>query len=361
MWSSDELTTSTPQRSLSRLYHAACTLSVYASQPGSPPDHATLDSGLWPTLAGQDSHLLGRVEGFRHVCPSTWLPPSPSFAWRNNLLISSPLLVAPLPRSVECRLRSQAPRRACSVGSGSPDRSTPRAVRASRHGRFPRCVRTAVRARGSAGLSSTSPYGRSGRLSRGGILRAFLEARMVSRGGDTGGRAPPRHPEELRSDGVCSPCAPGEHHSRIGSSLLQMVSPQRPTVQSGPVQGRRGVVRWRVARWPVAFSPACPGHGLRQCVDPSDVATTPRLASSDRHRMVWTSTRLRSRSPTRAARTTVGQPVSEGRVPTRANVLRRCPRTWSESSCGCARPSKKDGQVCGTRGFPATCGDASET
>ena len=69
---------------LSRLYHAACTLSVYASQPGSPPDHATLDSGWWPTLTGQDSHLLGRIEGFRHVCPSTWLPPSPSFAWRSN-------------------------------------------------------------------------------------------------------------------------------------------------------------------------------------------------------------------------------------------------------------------------------------
>ena len=59
---------------LSRLNHAACTLSVYASQPGSPPDHATLDSGWWPALTGQDSHLLGRIEGFRHVCPFTWLP-----------------------------------------------------------------------------------------------------------------------------------------------------------------------------------------------------------------------------------------------------------------------------------------------
>ena len=35
-------------------------------------------------MSGQDSHLLSRVEGFRHVCPSTWLPPSPSFAWRNS-------------------------------------------------------------------------------------------------------------------------------------------------------------------------------------------------------------------------------------------------------------------------------------
>ena len=57
---------------LSRLHHAACTLSVYASQPGSPPDHATLDSGWWPTLTGQDSHLLGHIEGFRHVFPFTW-------------------------------------------------------------------------------------------------------------------------------------------------------------------------------------------------------------------------------------------------------------------------------------------------
>ena len=73
MWSSVQLTTSTPHWRLSRLNHAACTLSVYASQPGSPPDHATLDSGWWPSLTGQDSHLLGRVEGFRHVYPSTWL------------------------------------------------------------------------------------------------------------------------------------------------------------------------------------------------------------------------------------------------------------------------------------------------
>ena len=84
MWSSVHLTTSTPRLPLSRLNHAACTLSVYASQPGSPPDHATLDSGWWPALTGQDFHLLGRVEGFRHVYPSTWLPPSPSFAWRNK-------------------------------------------------------------------------------------------------------------------------------------------------------------------------------------------------------------------------------------------------------------------------------------
>ena len=60
---------------------------MYASQPGSPPHHATLGSGWWPALSGQDSHLLGRIEGFRHSCSLTCLPPSPSFAWRNKLLI----------------------------------------------------------------------------------------------------------------------------------------------------------------------------------------------------------------------------------------------------------------------------------
>ena len=68
---------------------AACTLCVYASQPGSLPDHATRDSGWWPALTGQGFHLLGRVEGFHHVCPSTWLPPSPSFAWRNQIWCTS--------------------------------------------------------------------------------------------------------------------------------------------------------------------------------------------------------------------------------------------------------------------------------
>ena len=38
--------------SLSRLYHAAYRHPVYASLPGSPPDHATLGSGGWPASAG---------------------------------------------------------------------------------------------------------------------------------------------------------------------------------------------------------------------------------------------------------------------------------------------------------------------
>ena len=69
---------------ISGLNHAACTLPVYASRPRSPQDaqHSVPAGG--PALAGQDSHLRGRTEGFCHVYPSTWHPPSPSFAWRTT-------------------------------------------------------------------------------------------------------------------------------------------------------------------------------------------------------------------------------------------------------------------------------------
>ena len=57
-------------------------LPVYASQTASPlPTQHSVPAG-WPTLAGQDSHLRRRKEGFRHV--TTCLPPSPSFAWRKT-------------------------------------------------------------------------------------------------------------------------------------------------------------------------------------------------------------------------------------------------------------------------------------
>jgi len=46
-----------PANLLSRLDHAACTIAVYASQPGSPQLHARLASDWWPTFVGQDSHL----------------------------------------------------------------------------------------------------------------------------------------------------------------------------------------------------------------------------------------------------------------------------------------------------------------
>ena len=84
MWSSAGLTASTPQRcfrgSITRPARSLCTL----RSRGRPRTCATLDSGWWPALTGQDSHLLGRVEGFQPACPLHGFPPSPSFAWRTN-------------------------------------------------------------------------------------------------------------------------------------------------------------------------------------------------------------------------------------------------------------------------------------
>jgi hypothetical protein len=53
------------QSSLSRLNNAARSLPVYASQPGSPPNHATLGSGRLPAFAGQECYLLGSIERFQ--------------------------------------------------------------------------------------------------------------------------------------------------------------------------------------------------------------------------------------------------------------------------------------------------------
>jgi hypothetical protein len=50
--------------SLSRLDHAAYTLPVYASQPGPPPEHATLGSGWWPTFTGSGLAPAGSHERF---------------------------------------------------------------------------------------------------------------------------------------------------------------------------------------------------------------------------------------------------------------------------------------------------------
>src|SRR5437867_502424 len=54
-----------PANPLSGLNHAACTIAVYASQPGSPQLHARLASDWRPTFVGQDSHLQDCSEGFR--------------------------------------------------------------------------------------------------------------------------------------------------------------------------------------------------------------------------------------------------------------------------------------------------------
>ena len=75
--------------SITRPTGSLCTL----RSRGRPRSCATLDSGWGPALSGQDSHLLGRIEGFRHVSPSTWLPPSPSFAWRKNPWVFGPMLL----------------------------------------------------------------------------------------------------------------------------------------------------------------------------------------------------------------------------------------------------------------------------
>ena len=50
--------------SLSRLNHAAYRYPVYASQAGSPPHHATLGSGWWPTFAGSGLSPAGSHRRF---------------------------------------------------------------------------------------------------------------------------------------------------------------------------------------------------------------------------------------------------------------------------------------------------------
>ena len=50
---------------ISGLYHAACMLPVYASQPGSPPHYARLGSGCWPALPGEIGCSLGPYTRFQ--------------------------------------------------------------------------------------------------------------------------------------------------------------------------------------------------------------------------------------------------------------------------------------------------------
>jgi hypothetical protein len=68
---------------LTGLHPTACTLPVYASQPGSLPHHATLGSGWWPTFAGRGSPPQGSTEGFRHHEPSM-ASSSSRFSWRTD-------------------------------------------------------------------------------------------------------------------------------------------------------------------------------------------------------------------------------------------------------------------------------------
>ncbi len=71
---------------LSGLNHTAHTLAVYASQPGSPPDHARLASGWWTNLvrAGLATRRVPQKVSANSDHARSSLPPSPSFAWRKG-------------------------------------------------------------------------------------------------------------------------------------------------------------------------------------------------------------------------------------------------------------------------------------
>ena len=70
-------TTSAPAMiPISRLNHTARVLPVYASQLGSPQDHATLGSGCWPALPGEISNSLGHHEEFPLSSYPLIFPPS---------------------------------------------------------------------------------------------------------------------------------------------------------------------------------------------------------------------------------------------------------------------------------------------
>jgi hypothetical protein len=76
-------TTTAPTFSfVSRLNHTACTLPVYASQPGLPPVHATLGSAWSPAFAGRGypAGFLRKVSvTFSHgILPTQALPGAPS-------------------------------------------------------------------------------------------------------------------------------------------------------------------------------------------------------------------------------------------------------------------------------------------
>jgi len=75
--------TSAPTSRLSRLNPTACTLAVYASQPGLPLRHARLASGWGPAFPGRALHPRDPFVRFLLSFP-TWLPPHPGFSWRTK-------------------------------------------------------------------------------------------------------------------------------------------------------------------------------------------------------------------------------------------------------------------------------------
>lgn len=84
-----ELTTSSAptSTSLSGLYHAACPLAVYASQHGSPRDHARLASGGRPPWPGRIGYLPGSTVRFSFMTSRCTSLPRLRLAHRETLLV----------------------------------------------------------------------------------------------------------------------------------------------------------------------------------------------------------------------------------------------------------------------------------
>lgn len=100
-----------PRLALSRLNHTAHTLAVYASQPGSPPNHARLATGCGPRFAGRASQpawSLQKVSELSFFATSS-LSPSPSFAWRTQRWPHRPLGVREVVMVAVGRSPSTAP------------------------------------------------------------------------------------------------------------------------------------------------------------------------------------------------------------------------------------------------------------
>jgi hypothetical protein len=90
-------TTSAPTITLSRLNHTACTLAVYASQHGSPRDHARLASGCWPALPGGIGYPQGSTERFQSFITSSFprlllAQSTRALGWRSSAGPSLPFL-----------------------------------------------------------------------------------------------------------------------------------------------------------------------------------------------------------------------------------------------------------------------------
>ncbi len=73
-----------PTKGLSKFNSMAFGLEVYASQYGSTRHHARLASSRWSGVTARAFHPQGSYERFQS-CILTSHPPSPSFAWHNEV------------------------------------------------------------------------------------------------------------------------------------------------------------------------------------------------------------------------------------------------------------------------------------